>query len=195
KVVYPLLQVPGNYQTPTAWMPQDSNYVIASLKANDKYEGYIDFPISNVEFKFTKGPSWDHNWGDTGANGTLDPGGDNIKEADAGYYRLNVDMVGLTYTAVKTAWAVIGSATPGAWASDTPMTYDATNKEWTVTLALTAGDIKFRANGAWDINFGDDGANGTLEYGGANIAVAAAGNYTVTMNLSKPMYKYKLVKN
>ncbi len=194
-IVYPLLQVPGNYQTPNAWTPADSNYVVASVKSNGKYEGYINFPIANVEFKFTKGPSWDNNWGDTGANGTLDSGGDNIKEAEAGYYKLNVDLPGLTYTAVKTTWALIGDATPGGWNTDTPMTYDAANKVWTATVALTAAGLKFRANGAWDINFGDDGANGTLEYGGANIAVAAAGTYTVTLNLSNPVYKYKLVKN
>ena len=196
KIVYPLLQVPGNYQTPNSWTPADSNYVIASVRSNGKYEGYINFPIANVEFKFTKGPSWDNNWGDTGANGTLDAGGDNIKEADAGYYKLNVDLPGLTYTAVKTTWALIGDATPGGWNTDTPMTYDATTKVWTATVALTSpGGLKFRANGAWDINFGDDGANGTLDYGGANIAVSAAGTYTVTMNLSNPVYTYKLVKN
>ncbi|MDP1621703.1 MAG: SusE domain-containing protein [Bacteroidales bacterium] len=191
-IIYPLLGVPGNYQ---GWHPEDSTTTIASVKSNGKYEGYINFPDPNTEFKFTQGPSWDNNWGDTGANGTLEPGGDNIVAAEAGYYKLNVDLVGLTYTKLKTTWGVIGSATPGGWDNDTPMTYDAANKVWTVTLELTAADIKFRANGAWDLNYGDDGANGSLEAGGANIAVPSAGNYTVTLNLSNPIYKYKLEKN
>jgi starch-binding outer membrane protein SusE/F len=191
-IVYPLLGVPGSYQ---GWNPADSSTTIASLKSNDKYEGYINFPDADTKFKFTQGPSWDTNWGDTGADGTLDAGGTDIAAPEAGYYKLNVDLTGLTYTALKTTWGLIGDATPGGWDADTEMTYDATNKVWTVTLELTAAKIKFRANNAWDLNYGDDGANGTLEQGGADIAVAAAGNYTVTLNLSNPIYKYKLVKN
>ncbi|HEY1114592.1 MAG TPA: hypothetical protein VGE66_13565, partial [Chitinophagaceae bacterium] len=55
---------------------------------------------------------------------------------------------------------------------------------WTVTLNLTAGEIKFRANDGWDINLGDKGNDKTLEPGGDNIPIAAAGNYTVTLNLT-----------
>ncbi len=190
-IVYPLLNVPGSYQ---GWDPADSATTIASVKSNDKYEGYVYFPDANTEFKYAKG-SWDNNWGDTGANGTLEKGGDNIKAADPGYYKLNADLVGLTHTFVKTTWGLIGDATPGGWDTDSDMTYDPTAKVWTVTLNLTAAKIKFRANKAWDINYGDDGGNGTLEPGGADISVPAAGNYTVTLNLSNPVYKYKLQKN
>ena len=67
----------------------------------------------------------------------------------------------------------------------------------TITLNLTAGEMKFRANDAWDINFGDDGANGSLEYGGANIAIASAGNYTITLDLKGGggKYTYTVKKN
>ena len=61
---------------------------------------------------------------------------------------------------------------------------------------LSDGEVKFRANDGWDINFGDDGANGSLEYGGANIAIASAGNYTITMDLHEAArYKYTIKKN
>jgi starch-binding outer membrane protein SusE/F len=192
KIEYPLLGVPGSYQ---GWNPADSSTTIASLKSNGKYEGYINFPDANTEFKFTQGPSWDTNWGDDGADGTLNPGGANIVAADAGYYRLKVDLPALTYTKLKTTWAVIGDATPGGWDNDTPMTYDVANKVWTVTLDLTAAGLKFRANGNWDLNYGDTGANGSLEEGGDNIVVPSAGNYTVTLDLAHPIYKYHLVKN
>ena len=191
-IVYPLLNVPGSYQ---AWNPADMTTTIASVASNDKYEGYMYFPDANTEFKYAKG-SWDANWGDTGANGSLEPGGDNIKAAEAGYYKLNADMVGLTHTFTKTTWGLIGDATPGGWDTDTDMTYDVAGKIWTVTVNLTAAKIKFRANKAWDLNYGDDGGDGSLEAGGADIAVTeGAGNYTVTLNLSNPVYKYKLVKN
>jgi starch-binding outer membrane protein SusE/F len=192
KVTYPILGVPGSYQ---GWNPADSSTSIASVKSNGKYEGYINFPDAGTKFKFTQGPSWDNNWGDNGDDGTLDQNGADILAADAGYYKLNVDLPNLTYTKLKTTWAVIGSATPGGWDADTPMTYDATAKVWTVTIDLTADELKFRANGAWDLNYGDNNANGGLQEGGANIKVPSAGNYTINLNLSGPIYKYTLKKN
>ena len=76
------------------------------------------------------------------------------------------------------------------------MTYNKVSKVWTVTANLTQKEMKFRANNAWDINFGDTGANGSLEYGGDNIKIPSAGNYTITLDLSSPRnYKYTLTKN
>jgi hypothetical protein len=54
--------------------------------------------------------------------------------------------------------------------------------KWTKTITLFAGEMKFRANDSWDVNLGDDGANGTLEYGGANMNVTA-GTYIVELIL------------
>jgi hypothetical protein len=77
----------------------------------------------------------------------------------------------LTWTATRTTWSIIGDGAAG-WSTDVQMTYDAVNKVWKVTTNLTNGaEIKFRANNDWAVNFGDDGANGSLEYGGANIKV------------------------
>jgi hypothetical protein len=42
--------------------------------------------------------------------------------------------------------------------------------------------MKFRANNNWDFNFGDTGADGTLEAGGTNISTA--GTYLITLDLS-----------
>ena len=75
------------------------------------------------------------------------------------------------------------------------MSYDATNKIWIITMDLTAGQIKFRANHAWDINYGDNNADGTLELNGADIVVGVAGNYTIILNLNNPVYTYLLIKN
>jgi len=190
-VVYPILNVPGSYQ---GWNPADSNTAIASLKSNDLYEGFLWFADDNTEYKFAKG-SWDENWGDDNADGTLDPGGANIIAAVAGYYKLNADLIALTHSALRTEWGVIGSATPGGWDASTPMTYDVETQHWTVTMDLTADEFKFRANDAWDLNYGDNLGNGILQQDGANIPVPAAGNYTITLELNKPIYKYKLKAN
>jgi uncharacterized protein (TIGR02145 family) len=190
KNVVPVLNVPGSYQ---GWNPADSSTAIASVNQDEKYEGYIWFPV-NTEFKYAKG-TWNVNWGDNGANGTLEPNGANIIAGAEGYYKLNADLVALTHTFVKTNWSVIGSATPGGWGYDTEMTYDAANKVWSVSTDLMPGEILFRANLSWDIFYGDDDANGTLESGGDSIAVEVAGNYTITIDLDKPLYTYHLTYN
>ena len=118
----------------------------------------------------------------------------------AGYYLIKADTETLTYTTTAiSTWGIIGDATPGSWDSSTAMTYDKTTKLWSVTVDLTAKNFKFRANNGWDINLGDikptaDGQS--LEYGGADIPVASAGNYTITLDLSSPRdYKYTITKN
>ncbi|MBU6340981.1 MAG: SusE domain-containing protein, partial [Bacteroidetes bacterium] len=181
---YDALQVPGAYQ---GWDPSNTKTVIYSVKNNGKYEGYVYF-ANQSEFKFTKGYSWATNWGDDGGNGTLEPNGANINSPATGMHRLNVDLNSLTYTVASTNWGLIGSATPDGWNSDQNMTYDDVNNKLTITLDLVAGEIKFRANDDWGVNLGDDGANKSLEYGGANIAIPAAGNYTIDLLLDRAVY-------
>jgi hypothetical protein len=60
------------------------------------------------------------------------------------------------------------------------MAWDNVNKVFKATFNLVAGEMKFRANDDWGINFG--GTLGALTQGGANIAVTTAGNYTITLD-------------
>jgi len=60
---------------------------------------------------------------------------------------------------------------------------------------LVAGEIKFRANDDWALDYGDTGFDGTLEEGGDNIPIDEAGNYTIVLNLETPGYAYSIVKN
>ena len=197
-IIYPTVYVPGNYQAASGyeadWSP-DKAPELSSVKSNEKYEGYVYMANGNNEFKFTDGPNWDLNWGDTGADGTLDQNGDNILAPDAGYYKMNVDLNAMTYTILKTDWGLIGSATPNGWDSDQNMTFDSTTHTWSITLDLVAGDIKFRANDGWDLDYGDTGGDGKLDQGGDNIPITEAGNYTVTMDLTRAIYLYTVVKN
>jgi hypothetical protein len=186
-----LLYVPGGYQ---GWDPAKTTTVLRSAGNDGKFEGYLYFKDDNTEFKFCETPNWDKNWGDTGANGTLESGGDNIKAAKAGYYKINVDINAKTYTMLKTDWGIIGDATADAWNSDQNMTFDAATNLWTAILELSNKAIKFRANDGWDVNYGDDGANASLELGGANISIASAGKYKITLNLNQLPYTYSLEK-
>jgi len=192
KTGYPVIYVPGSHQ---GWDPSNTSTVLASVNSDGKYEGYLYFAEAGTQFKFCEGPNWDNNYGDDGTDGTLDRNGANIVAADAGYYKINVDLPALTYTILKTDWGIIGSATAGGWDSDQNMTYDPATGLWSALLDLAVGDIKFRANDGWDINYGDDGVNGSLEQNGANIAIGEAGTYTVTLKLGAPDYTYTITRS
>lgn len=137
--------------------------------------------LAALEFKFRANHNWDYNYGSTAKNSTLDAGGSNIKvdlEAD---YAFTLDLShpnAYTYSANR--WGIIGSATADGWNSDQNMTWNPTTKVFTATINLVAGEFKFRANDDWAVNYG--GALTALTPGGDNIPVAAAGNYTITLD-------------
>jgi hypothetical protein len=126
--------------------------------------------------------------------GTLSESGDNIS-SPAGYYKINVNAAvnPMTYTAVATAWGVIGDASPNGWNDETALTYKPALSTWTGGMHLTAAACKFRANHSWDYNYGSDLANGTLSAGGGNIPVTLEADYAFTLDLSHPnAYTYSI---
>lgn len=197
----PKLYVPGSHQHTDGdkqWNPGTAP-VIYSANEDEHYEGYIYFTSATDEFKFTSQPNWDGViYG--GSNGNLDSQ-DNIVSGAGGMHFVKADVLALTYSLNTRIFGVLGASTPTGWDSDTNMEYDYDLKKLKLTLDLTAsGDLsetgfKFRANDAWDLNFGDDNADGIVNEGGANIAVPESGNYTIYLDLSTPDYKYELVKN
>ena len=141
------------------------------------------------QWKFTDSPSWIVSYGSTDSS-TLVANGSNITSLK-GYYKINVDAVVMTYTAVATDWGVIGDATPGGWGADTPLTYDQATGIWGGGVHLTAAAYKFRANNDWSYNYGSNDADGNLQTGGGNIPVSTEGDYYVTLDLSQPnVYTY-----
>ncbi|PZX92400.1 hypothetical protein DOS84_16470 [Flavobacterium aquariorum] len=85
-------------------------------------------------------------------------------------------------------WGIIGSATPGGWDADTDLDYDLATKKYTYNGALAVGEYKFRKDNGWDVNYGDDGNDLTLEPGGANIPITTAGNYTIVIDFTAKTY-------
>lgn len=137
--------------------------------------------LTAAEFKFRANHNWDYNYGSTSKDANLNPGGDNIPVTVEADYAFSLDLSHPNeYTYSANRWGLIGDATPGGWDTDTNLTWDATNNVFTVTIDLTAGTFKFRANDGWDINYGGD--INALTPGGDNIAIASDGNYTVTFN-------------
>ena len=85
-------------------------------------------------------------------------------------------------------WGIVGSSVPNGWTGPDVEMHDLGGNRYAVYVELTAGEIKFRYNEDWGQNYGDNGADGTLEPGGANIAIPADGTYYVEMDLSNLTY-------
>ena len=74
------------------------------------------------------------------------------------------------------------------------MTYDDNTKKWSATVDIAAdGEFKFRANHDWGLNYGDTGADGTLNEGGDNLKITA-GTHTIILDLHNPGYYYFTIK-
>ena len=156
-------------------------------KTNDANIFVAYVTLATGELKIRENNSWDLNYGDTGVDGTLEEGGDNIA-VEAGTYKVTFNEGNLTYNIEPYTWGLVGNATPNGWdGPDTPLTYDPTSDQWRAVVALTTGEMKFRKNNDWAFNYGDNGNDGTLEDGGDNIPVEA-GNYLVTLNLNDSSY-------
>lgn len=180
------LFIAGNFQ---GWSPSTAPKIVdkfASGTTGSNYDGYIYFNDASPQFKMVKGPDW--SFGDFGSAGgsNLGNGGPNLTLGQgAGVYRLQANTSNMTWSATRiTTWGIIGSATAGGWGASTAMTYDIAGGFYVLTTNLTAGELKFRANNDWAINFGDNNpADGKPEYGGDNIQIATAGNYTITLDI------------
>lgn len=191
----PKLAVPGNHQ---GWNPPTAPRVASSAFGETDYEGYIWL---DGGFKFV-GPdpagnfNWGNtDWGDDGSfSGVLAETGESDITATAGYYRVRANTTTLLYTIEPTTWGIVGAATPGGWDNSTALTYNSSTKKWEGVVTLSAGDFKFRANNAWSINLGGDpDEDGSMNYDGPNLNVAAGGTYNVVLDLSNPrQYTYSV---
>lgn len=97
------------------------------------------------------------------------------------YFEITTADFGVTWnmTIDEAVWEVIGAASPGGWDAGTVLTYGDDLASASASMAMTADEYKFRANGAWDYNLG--GALDALVYNGGNLSIAGAGTYTMTM--------------
>ncbi len=175
--------------SPNAW---DDETALTYDPASSTWKGGMHMTVG--AFKFRANHSWDYNYGSDLADGILSAGGGNIPIALAADYFFTLDLShpnAYTYSANR--WGLIGSATAGGWDSDQNLIWDAANKVLKITTDLVAGEIKFRANDAWDLALG--GTVDALTTSGGNIAIAAAGNYTITLDLSKATYTCVIKKN
>ena len=193
---YPKLTVAGSYAY-NNWSPGKGQFVFDFEGTDAKYSAVIDFgeDVSALQFKFV-GEAWGNNEFSVPAGEAQAPeaaelplvagGGDNIAAYTTHrFYSLTLDKA--TPKVIKNfsfnSLGVIGDATPTGWDADTDMQFNPEKQRFYVDLTLIDGKIKFRADDAWDVNWG--GAEGVLSAGGADIAVTA-GDYRIYVNLNDP---------
>ncbi|MCB0503922.1 MAG: SusE domain-containing protein [Cyclobacteriaceae bacterium] len=205
---YANIWVAGTFQ---GW--DNTNFIsLTSAADNGVYEGYLYLPEGQLDFKLYENQNdWGpDSWGtDNDGSGTIYVANEaccNFAADAFGTNWVEVDIPNLTYKLVAMSWGIIGDATPTGWDSDTELVYNSETQALEVTLDLVAaGSFKFRANGAWQHDFGVD-ADGKLAYadhltdgyteGINNITVSEDGNYTVTLDLhNSNEYTYSVVKN
>jgi hypothetical protein len=87
-------------------------------------------------------------------------------------------------------WGLVGDATENGWNGPDMEMYETSNDVYELYADLLGNQMKFRFNEDWGQNYGDDGADGSLNSGGANIVIPGDGVYHVVLDLNT--YSYTL---
>ncbi|HNX84062.1 MAG TPA: SusF/SusE family outer membrane protein [Bacteroidales bacterium] len=140
------------------------------------------YQFTDGEAKFRKNDSWTENWSNnTFPSGTAIPDGPPIP-VTAGNYKVTFNILTGEYNFAFPSIGILGDALPGWWYDDIDLT---TTDGIIYTLTdypFNQGEVKFRMENEWDVNWGDYGFPTGYGYqDGPNIQVPA-GTYTVTFN-------------
>lgn len=186
--------------TPGGW-DVDTDLRLLDPTRTDKFSWTITLYLTAGEAKFRANDNWDVNWGATDfPSGTGTQNGSNIPIANAGYYKIvfNDESGEYTFTALTTPeYASIGLiGEQSGWANDiADLTKDGSNPHlWTGEIALSAGKLKFRANDAWDNNWGGDVfPSGPTT--GNDLTIPVAATYFVRFNDATGEYSFNTTAN
>ena len=85
-------------------------------------------------------------------------------------------------------WGLVGDATENGWNGPDMEMYETSNDVYELYADLLGNQMKFRFNEDWGQNYGDDGADGSLNSGGANIVIPGDGVYHVVLDLNTNSY-------
>jgi starch-binding outer membrane protein SusE/F len=179
--------------TPGGWA-DDTNMFQDPLDTN-KY--FLTLPLVIGEAKFRANDAWTINWGSTDfPSGIATQDGMNIPIPATGNYLVNFDKSTGAYSFEEViafnSIGIIGSATAGGWDTDTELTKDNADPNiWKGNVDLIDGEVKFRANGAWTINWGGtDFPTGTGVQGSNDNIPVDSGTYLVTFNTETFEYSF-----
>jgi CubicO group peptidase (beta-lactamase class C family) len=124
-----------------------------------------------------------------------------VKDEKGVYSEINITQGSQKMNAKRiiSSWGLIGDATSKGWEDTTPDIKFTEDKEkkglWhLVNITLSKGEIKFRLNNDWSVNYGDNKADNVLDINGENIKIAA-GRYDIILDLTnEAMPKYTISK-
>ena len=196
---YKYIYVIGSYCN---WKHTDPTlqFLFNYAKDDKTYSGIIDFGDKAADgFKLTGGADWNNgNWGvdteaaapgtEAGSVSLIDDGGSgNIACYSDRFYMFSFDKSSLTLTKEYSfnQMGVIGLN--GDWDNDVVMEYNpGYNRFYADVVSEQSTAFKFRLNGGWDTNWGDNGKG--LEKGGNDIPLAA-GQYRIYFDVNKMEYQ------
>lgn len=215
EIEYNKVWIVGDY---CGWDHSKAQYLYDITGEGKFFEGWVSFVNSaNSQlgaaqngFKITYTSGW--NGDDVGSNDSqvvnnkinIAPGSD-IKLFSGRIMYLKLDNTSQSARTLErlntlTRLGVVGSATPSGWGSpDVELSFNSATKKWqALNVTLTTGEIKFRANDAWDLSWGTypSSANKNPDQltssNGNNIAVTA-GRYNIYFSLNKVDPTYEIV--
>ncbi len=181
--------------TPGMW---DTETSLTKDGANpDLWKGRVALTVG--EAKFRANNAWAISWGSPDfPKGIAGSPGENIKVNEAGTYQIyfNTKTGEYDFQIIKpyATIGIIGTATPGMWATDTDMEKDANDPTiWRLRMKLTEGEAKFRADNAWDVSWGGDAFPKGIASGDAGNLQVTAGDYKITFNTLTLEYNFEAV--
>jgi hypothetical protein len=194
--------------TEAGWDPDNNNTPMLRDPENDNMYSFSGY-FNAGAVKFVEGTGWAPQYGIDENNNLVyratedDPDPSAIAIETAGYYTIEVNLDDLTYSVTEIdassaetydSIGIVGDGTSVGWPNDdnpspdiemTQSEFD-THIWYAENVVLTDGPFKFRANFAWDVNWG--GASfPTGETTGDDIQ-ATAGTYDVWFNTLDESY-------
>lgn len=201
---YPMVYVIGSFND---WADGTTQELFDFDGKDAEYSGIVGFNGKAANGFKVRGSEtgWVNELGNWGLDGSIDPpaaesteiplisdgGSSDIKILSNEFYNFTLVKgtpalkVNFTFNTV----GVIGTAV-GGWDSDIDLTFDSVTQKFYADVTLVDGEMKFRANDAWDLNWGVSATGvvmteGSLN-GDGNITVPA-GNYRIYLNLNNPV--------
>ncbi|MFY0483972.1 T9SS type A sorting domain-containing protein [Flavobacterium sp. PLA-1-15] len=157
-------------------------------------ENYIlsAYTLLEGELKFRQDDAWTINWGNTAntfPTGIATQNEFNIS-VPAGTYTIHFNRLtgaySFDYVSIGFLGTVLGDGGFGFADVDLETTDGVAYSK--MNYPLLAGEIKFRQDNSWTVNWGGDALIGIANQGGNNIAVATAGNYDISFDRSTLAY-------
>jgi len=192
-VVFGEMYMPGGYQ-PGDWNI-DTATVLKEIEAGI-FQGYVTvLPGSGTGVKINKERNWAQYFGAGTTNEDLvDMSTKDLQLPGEGSFQVKANLNTLKWSATPYAWGIAGDATHAptvedpnyGWNNAIPMSYDHQTKTWKITADLIPGNIKFKLNNQWVINYGpNDGSSTIATYDGGAYYIGEAGTYEVTFTVDE----------